>query len=44
MQHEPDFDNHLMDRSFLVASIPDLVKELTLDERRVLLAADGWWQ
>jgi hypothetical protein len=44
MQREPDFDNHLMDRSFLTASIPELVDEMTLDEKRVLLSADGWWQ
>jgi hypothetical protein len=44
MDKEPDFDNHLMDRSFIDADIPDLVDKLTQEEKRILLAADGWWQ
>jgi hypothetical protein len=44
MEKEPDFDNHLMDRSFVDANIADLVEQLTLEEKRLLLAADGWWQ
>lgn len=44
MDREPDFDNHLMDRSFIDANIPELVDKLTQEEKRILLAADGWWQ
>jgi hypothetical protein len=44
MQREPDWDNHLMDRSFIDANISELVKQMTGDEKRVLLTADGWWQ
>ena len=35
---------HKMDRSFLEASIPKLVKELTVDEKLSLLAAVNWWE
>jgi len=44
MDKEPDFDNHLMNRSFIDADIPELVDKLTQEEKRMLLAADGWWQ
>ena len=44
MDKGPDFDNHLMDRSFIDADISDLVDKLTQEEKRILLAADGWWQ
>ena len=39
-----DADNYKMDRSFLTASVPDLVEQLTLDEKRELLITQGWWQ
>jgi hypothetical protein len=39
-----DADNHKMDRSFLKASIPELVGQLNLDEKRELIATQGWWQ
>jgi beta-glucosidase len=32
-----------MSRSFLDASIPDLVKQLTVDEKISLLGAPNWW-
>jgi len=32
-----------MSRSFLDASIPDLVEQLTLDEKISLLGAPNWW-
>lgn len=32
-----------MDRSFLTASIPDLVKKLQVDEKISLLGAPNWW-
>ena len=44
MDKEPDFVNHLMDRSFIDADISDLVDKLRQEEKRILLAADGWWQ
>lgn len=41
---EPDEINHTLDRSFISANVPELVRKLTLDEKRSLLTADGWWQ
>ena len=35
--------NDKMDRSFLDASIPDLIKELTTNEKISLLAGQNWW-
>jgi beta-glucosidase len=32
-----------MSRSFLDASIPDLVEQLTVDEKISLLSAPNWW-
>jgi beta-glucosidase len=32
-----------MSRSFLDASIPDLVEQLTVDEKISLLGAPNWW-
>jgi beta-glucosidase len=32
-----------MDRSFLNAPIPDLVKKLKVDEKISLLGAPNWW-
>ncbi len=36
--------NDQMDRSFLTASIPDLIKKLTQDEKISLLAGKDWWK
>lgn len=33
-----------MDRSFLDASLPDLIKKLSLDEKVTLLAGKDWWR
>lgn len=33
-----------MDRSFLEASLPDLIRELSLDEKVTLLAGKDWWR
>lgn len=44
MEIEPDHVNAGLDRSFLTASIDDLVEQLTLGEKIQLLAGDGWWQ
>lgn len=35
--------NDQMDKSFLEASIPALLKELTVDEKISLLAGKDWW-
>ncbi|KAK8861708.1 hypothetical protein IAR55_002531 [Kwoniella newhampshirensis] len=35
--------NAEMDRSFLTASIPDLLKQLKVEEKIVLLAGKDWW-
>lgn len=36
--------NDQMDRSFLQASVPELVKKLRLEEKVGLLAGQGWWE
>ncbi|WVQ78669.1 hypothetical protein IAT38_000756 [Cryptococcus sp. DSM 104549] len=36
-------DNSKMDRSFLVASAPELLKQLSTDEKISLLAGKDWW-
>ena len=33
-----------MDRSFLKASVPDLIKQLTVEEKTSLLAGRDWWK
>jgi len=35
--------NDQMDKSFLDASIPSLLKELSVDEKISLLAGADWW-
>lgn len=35
--------NDQLDRSFLDASIPKLLKELSIDEKVSLLAGKDWW-
>ena len=32
-----------MDRSFLTADIPELVRQLSTDEKIALLGAPNWW-
>ncbi|OCF36321.1 beta-glucosidase [Kwoniella heveanensis BCC8398] len=39
----PNEANHKMDRSFLSAKIPDLLKSLTTDEKISLLAGQDFW-
>jgi beta-glucosidase len=36
--------NHTMDRSFLDASVPELLKKLTVNEKISLLAGRTWWE
>lgn len=36
--------NDQMDRSFLDASIPELLKQLTMEEKISLLAGKDWWK
>jgi beta-glucosidase len=36
--------NDQMDRSFLKASVPELLKKLTQDEKISLLAGRDWWK
>jgi beta-glucosidase len=36
--------NDKMDRSFLTASIPDLIKQMTIPEKVSLLAGKDWWR
>jgi beta-glucosidase len=39
-----EVSNDKMDRSFLTADIPDLVKKMTTSEKVSLLAGMGWWK
>lgn len=45
---DPNYDPSSMpsssDRSFLEASIPDIVNKLTLNEKIDLLAGKNWWE
>ncbi|GFZ49824.1 hypothetical protein JCM24511_07227 [Saitozyma sp. JCM 24511] len=43
MPKEAKNPNAGMDRSFLTASIPELLQQLTLDEKISMLAAKDWW-
>lgn len=36
--------NDQMDRSFLTASVPELVKQLSVEEKISLLAGKDWWK
>lgn len=36
--------NDQMDRSFLEASIPELLKQLSTEEKVSLLAGKNWWE
>lgn len=36
--------NDKMDRSFLTASVPELLKKLTIEEKVSLLAGKDWWK
>ena len=36
--------NDRMDRSFLSASVPELIQELTVTEKISLLAGKDWWK
>jgi beta-glucosidase len=36
--------NDQMDKSFIDASIPELIKKLTTDEKISLLAGKDWWK
>jgi hypothetical protein len=39
-----NMSNHLMDRTFLLADVNTLVKQLTIEEKKALLAGYGWWR
>lgn len=41
---KPPQGNAAMDRSFLTANIADVVQELTLDEKIILLSGKNWWE
>jgi len=36
--------NDEMDRSFLTASVPELLKKLSTEEKTSLLAGKDWWK
>jgi beta-glucosidase len=36
--------NDQLDRSFLDASVPELVKKMTMEEKISLLAGKDWWK
>jgi len=40
----PDKTNDQMDRSFLSASVPELVKKLSVEEKVSLFAGKDWWK
>lgn len=44
MPAAPAKTNDQMDKSFLDASIPEILKKLTLDEKIALLAGKDWWK
>lgn len=35
---------HLMERTFLMDDVHALVKQLTIEEKKALLAGYGWWR